>query len=439
MDADVVLAALIASKTPVIISAPPAHNSQLSKGKRMYCNLTVDYLGPNQLPNLSATRVKKTKGKSAPPIDIDKEESGTNDSNSVEEVPKNHCPKSTAASEMKPISVYPHSRPFRLAKTATTSQVLVLSDSLTPEPKSSKNDYRPDQESRDINTDVDMEGDEVASEKSTAEDIDSEYEQELLLRKHKVNESQVSDSKQKGNVPSLDSKAQVSKHSKTVAFNVPKPCTIRPKAGCRIPSSPTYVSSGDDVGKVERPVQKSTRSNAPGSCEESANAVKVVVPLNTSDTVHRTVTPGSMQKTGPDTDISNLRQAPAKTPITPVPLVSTQPDAHKESTHSAKTLISTQTPDPTTVASINIHKHKPALPVVPIGTSSTCIFADSNVPGTAMRTPGFVSTDLHHGAAPIPTTSEYIFSLDSSTARPTHGPSDKQDGGKCCQFHYMHL
>jgi len=430
-----------ASRTLALMSlfvTPPAHDSQLLKGKQMYCNLAVDYLGPNWLPNLSTTRVKKTKGKSAPPIDVDKEESGTNDSNSVEEVPKNHHPKSTAASETKPIGVYPRSRPFRLAKTAMTSRVLVLSDSLTPEPESSKNDYRPDQESRDIDTDMDMEGDEVASEKSTAEDIDSEYKQELLSRKRKVKESQVRDSKQKGNVPSLDSKSQVSKRSKTVAFNVPKPRTIRPKAGHPIPSSPTYVSSGDDVCKVERPVQKSTRSNAPGSCEESANAAKVVVPLNTSDTVHRTVTPGSMQKTGPDTDVSNLHQAPAKVPITPVPSVSTQPDAHKESTHSAKTLISTQTPDPTTVASINIHK--PALPVVPIGASSTCIFADSDVPGTAMRTPGFVvSTDPHHGAAPIPTTSEYIFSLDSSTARPAHGPSDKQDGGKCCQFHYMHL
>jgi len=223
MDADVVLVALIASKTPVIISAPPAHDSQLSKGKQMYCNLAIDYLGPNRLPNLSATRVKETKGKSAPPIEVDKEESGTNDSNSVEEVPKNHRPKSTATSETKPIGVYPRSRPFRLAKTATTSRVLVLSDSLTPEPESSKNDYHPDQESQDIDTDVDMEGDEVASEKSAAEDIDSEYEQELLSRKCKVKESQVHDSKQKGNVPSLDSKSQVSKRSKTVAFNVPKP------------------------------------------------------------------------------------------------------------------------------------------------------------------------------------------------------------------------
>jgi len=42
-----------------------------------------------------------------------------------------------------------------------------------------------------------MEGDEVASEKSTAEDIDSEYKQELLLCKRKVKESQVHDSKQK--------------------------------------------------------------------------------------------------------------------------------------------------------------------------------------------------------------------------------------------------
>jgi len=201
MDADVVLVALIASKTPVIISAPPAHDSQISKGKHMYCNLAVDYLGPNRLPNLSATHVKKTKSKMAAPIDVDREESGTNDSNSVEEVSKNQHPKSTAASGTKLVSVFPPSRPFRLAKTATTSRVISLSDSLTPKSESSRDDYQPNQKSRDVDADVDMEGGEVASEKSAAEDIDSEYEQELLSHKCKAKESQVCASKQKDSSP----------------------------------------------------------------------------------------------------------------------------------------------------------------------------------------------------------------------------------------------
>ena len=321
MDADVVLAALIASKTPVIVSALPAHDSQLLKGKRMYCNLAVDYLGPNWLPNLSATHVKKTKSKMAAPIDVDREESGTNDSNSIEEVPKNQHPKSTAASGTKLVSVFPPSRPFRLSKTATTSQVISLSDSLTPESKASRDDYQPDQKSRDVDADVDMEGGEVTSEKSAAEDIDSEYEQELLSRKHKAKESQVRDSKQKDSGPSLDRKGQASKHSKTVAFNVPKARAVRPKVGHRISSSPTYISLDSDVSKVEHPVQKSTCSNVPGSREESANAAKVVIPLDTPDSIPRTVTASSMQKTG--SEVSNLHQEPAKVLIAPVPSVTT--------------------------------------------------------------------------------------------------------------------
>lgn len=270
MDADVVLAGLITSKTPVIISAPPTHDSQLSKDKDMFCNLAINYLGPNKLPNLSATHIKKSKSKMAAPIDINREES-----NSVEEVPKNQHPKSTAASGTKLIGVFPPSRPLR-TRIATTSQAIVLSDSLTPESESSRDDHHPDQESRDVDTDMDMEGGEVTSEKSTAEDIDSEYEQELWSCKHKAKESQVRDSKQKGNVPSLGSKGQASKRSKTVSFNIPKAHAIGPKTGPHIPSSPTYVSSEGDVGKVERPVQKITRTIVPGSCEGSANAMKVV-------------------------------------------------------------------------------------------------------------------------------------------------------------------
>ena len=235
-----------------------------------------------------------------------------------------------------------------------------------------------------------------------------------------------------------------------MAFNVPKACAVHPKADRHIPSSPTYISSDGDVSKVERPVQKSTRSNVPGSHEESANAVKVVIPLDTPDSIPCTVTAGSMQKTG--SEVSNLHQESTKVLIAPVPSVTTQPDAHKESTHSVKALISTLTPDSTTVTSINFDK--PALPIVPVGPSGTCIFTDSDIPGTTAHTHApVISADPHHRAALVPTTSDCISSLDSSAAHPAHGPSpgapvheaiqssnksDKQDGGKCCKFRYMH-
>ncbi|KIO04383.1 hypothetical protein M404DRAFT_143328, partial [Pisolithus tinctorius Marx 270] len=55
--------ALLSSKKPVIISAPPSHDSNLTRGKRVFVNSTVDYLGPSRLPNIAATRVRRNKTK----------------------------------------------------------------------------------------------------------------------------------------------------------------------------------------------------------------------------------------------------------------------------------------------------------------------------------------------------------------------------------------
>ncbi|KAI6112820.1 hypothetical protein F5141DRAFT_1214134 [Pisolithus sp. B1] len=52
-------AALISSEEPVIIGGAPPPDSNKSRGKRMFCNLKTDRLGPKRLLNKAATRVKK--------------------------------------------------------------------------------------------------------------------------------------------------------------------------------------------------------------------------------------------------------------------------------------------------------------------------------------------------------------------------------------------
>ncbi|KAI5985853.1 hypothetical protein EDD15DRAFT_2133339, partial [Pisolithus albus] len=52
-------AALISSEEPVIIGAPPPYDSNKVRGKRMFCNLKTDRLGPKRMVNKAATRVKK--------------------------------------------------------------------------------------------------------------------------------------------------------------------------------------------------------------------------------------------------------------------------------------------------------------------------------------------------------------------------------------------
>lgn len=47
MDVNVVTPALIKLQAPVIISTLPSHNLKLSKGKHLFANCTIDYLGPN--------------------------------------------------------------------------------------------------------------------------------------------------------------------------------------------------------------------------------------------------------------------------------------------------------------------------------------------------------------------------------------------------------
>ncbi|KAI6017670.1 hypothetical protein BKA83DRAFT_14986 [Pisolithus microcarpus] len=53
---------LLASKSPVIIGAPPLHDSKSSKAKRIFYNGKTDYDGPARLPNPAMTRIKRQVG-----------------------------------------------------------------------------------------------------------------------------------------------------------------------------------------------------------------------------------------------------------------------------------------------------------------------------------------------------------------------------------------
>ncbi|KAI5990821.1 hypothetical protein F5J12DRAFT_688623, partial [Pisolithus orientalis] len=63
VDANVITDMLLSLKKPVINSAPPSHDSNLTRGKHVFMNSTVDYLGPSQLPSITATCVKRNKSK----------------------------------------------------------------------------------------------------------------------------------------------------------------------------------------------------------------------------------------------------------------------------------------------------------------------------------------------------------------------------------------
>ncbi|KAI6000032.1 hypothetical protein EDD15DRAFT_2160163 [Pisolithus albus] len=48
-------AALISSEEPVIIGTAPPHDSNKIRGKRMFCNLKTDRLGPKRMVSKAAT------------------------------------------------------------------------------------------------------------------------------------------------------------------------------------------------------------------------------------------------------------------------------------------------------------------------------------------------------------------------------------------------
>jgi len=243
-NANVAIAALLTSKSPVVISAPPPHDSALSKGKHIFCNLVIDYLGPRRLSNLSAMHIKKTKSRKLPLIDVDIGESGVNDSDNIEEVPGGKYSKSATTSATKLLGVFPPQRSSKKKAVATSSVITLSSGSMSEE--LTGDDYMPDQESCSVDSDVDMEDGEVASRMNTIGDVDSEYEQEPSTHKCKAKGPVVGGAKQKSGIPPLDSRGQTSKPSKTVAFKDLKAHTTGTKCH-RLPSSPMYVSLEEDI------------------------------------------------------------------------------------------------------------------------------------------------------------------------------------------------
>ena len=61
-NANLQLADLLASKKPVILGAPPLHDSESLKAKRVFYNGKVDYEGPARLVNRAMTRIKRQIG-----------------------------------------------------------------------------------------------------------------------------------------------------------------------------------------------------------------------------------------------------------------------------------------------------------------------------------------------------------------------------------------
>jgi len=325
MDVNVATVALIESQTPVIISAPPSHDSKLSKGRRLFANRAIDYLGPSRLPNPSATRIKKAKTKRAAPVDVDKGTSDINESD-VEEVPRGKPSNSTTTSGTNLLGIFPPQWPFRVVKRAAASKTIVISSDSMSEP--SNDDYQPTKESQDAqDDDMDMEGGEVIGGKSSIGDTNSEYEQEPSSRKRKAKWPQVNDPKQKTHAVSSDSKDQASKWSKTVTSKVLKACGTRRKVDHHIPSSPVCVSSEDDAHP-----QKGTRSNIPRNESMNAQAVSTC-----SDSTCYTVTPASAQGV-PQTDTPDPTSAQKNAR-------SDKPDPHKESVGTAKVLVPPSTSD----------------------------------------------------------------------------------------------
>ena len=283
-----------------------------------------------------ATRIKKTKGRKGAVIDVDIAESGVNDSDSIEEVPGGKRPKSTTTTATKLLGVFPPQRSSK-NKAVATSSVITLSSGSMSKTELSGDDYVPGQESRSVDSDIDMEDGEVASKTHTVGDVDSEYEQEPSSRKRKAKDSEVGGAKQKSSVRPLDSRGQTSKWSRTVTFKDPEAHTTGSKRR-RIPSSPMYVSSEEDMRREEKwsEVPDPAKALAPPVISDAAHRSDVPDPHKKSnttealvDSTHRSVPSGSTQKAVrsdvPDTHKkSNTTKALVDSTYRPVPSGSTQ-------------------------------------------------------------------------------------------------------------------
>ena len=141
-DINAAIAALIASKSPVIINAPPPSDSKLQKGRRIFRNSAIDYNGPDRVRSLAATRIKikKNKGKHRTVADT-VEVLSIPDSDAVDEMPKIKQPKSDG----NLLGVFPPQRSSK-RRTATTSKVIILSSDTPSESEPSGDEYRPDEQ-----------------------------------------------------------------------------------------------------------------------------------------------------------------------------------------------------------------------------------------------------------------------------------------------------
>ncbi|KAI6108882.1 hypothetical protein EV401DRAFT_2116111 [Pisolithus croceorrhizus] len=138
-------AALISSEEPVIIGAAPPHDSNKSRGKRMFCNLKTDRLGPKRMANKAATRVKKSSA-----------------------IVGEECPWYKA----KPCSSRYH---FHSTKEEAAFRYEISSDSMSP----SASDYKPVEESETKSSNDGIQD-------LYADSVDTEYEQPSSSRKRKV-------------------------------------------------------------------------------------------------------------------------------------------------------------------------------------------------------------------------------------------------------------
>ncbi|KIO00404.1 hypothetical protein M404DRAFT_29553 [Pisolithus tinctorius Marx 270] len=131
--------ALLSSKKPVIINAPPSHDSNLMRGKHVFVNSTVDYLGPSRLPNIATTCVRRNKTKKRAWFEVDEME-GLGNSDGVEEVSADKKPSSSTGSWPKALGAPQRSSK---SKAARASEVISLSSSSQSQSKSSGDDFHP--------------------------------------------------------------------------------------------------------------------------------------------------------------------------------------------------------------------------------------------------------------------------------------------------------
>ena len=332
------------------------------------------------MSNPSATCIKRAKTQRAAHVDVNKGALDINESD-IEEVPRGKPSNSTTTSGTNLLSVFPPQQPFRVVKRATSSKAIVLSSDSLSEPSS--DDYQPAKESQDAqDDDMDMEGSEIVSRKSSIGVIDSEYVQDLSLCKHKVKWSQVGDPKQKTSAMPSDSKDQASKQSRMMTSKVQKAHgTSSRKVGHHIPSSPTHVLS-NDAGP-----QKDTHSNGP--CNKSTNTVQVV--LIGSDSTRSTVTLTPAQGV-PQTNVSDPHKESSKTMQAHTPSFisdsfhcstmptsaqqsarSDEPDPRKESVNTVKALVAPLTSNPMHCTTAHIDSNNMS---VPIAFINVCIAID---------------------------------------------------------------